>query len=429
MPYRPETIAVHAGQETADPTTHSRAVPIYQTTGFTFDSTAEAADLFALRTPGNLYGRISNPTTDIFEARLNAMEGGVGALATASGAAATTYTVLNLAKAGDNIVALSSLYGGTFALFTHTLPQFGIETRLIDPNRPEDLPGLVDSQTKLVFAEAIGNPTVNVVDLDVWAEAAHSLGLPFVVDNTVPTPYLAQVFDHGADVAIHAATKYICGHGTALGGVIVDAGSFDWTANSDRFPGLTKPDSAYHGTIWTDLAGSAAFITRARTVMLRNTGATLAPFNAFLMLQGLESLPVRMERHSENALAVAQHLSDHPAVAWVNYPGLPASPYYQIGLRVLTGHGFSGIMSFGLKSGRPGGADFIDSLKLFSHLANIGDAKSLAIHSASTTHSQLSDDELVEAGVAPEMVRLSIGLEHVDDLVEDLDQALERSGK
>jgi len=425
MTYRPETLTVHAGQETADPITHSRAVPIYQTTSFVFDSIEHAADIFALRQPGNIYGRIMNPTTDVFEARMNALEGGVGALATASGAAAVTYSVLNLTYAGDNIVALSTLYGGTFALFAHTLAQFGIEARFVDPARPDDLARHVDAKTKLVFGETICNPAANVIDLDAWADAAHALGLPFIVDNTVPTPYLAHVFDHGADVSVHAATKYICGHGTTLAGVIVDSGNFDWAANTDRFPGLTKPDAAYHDTVWTESAGQAAYITRARTVMLRNTGATLAPFSSFLLLQGLETLALRMERHSSNALAVAEHLESHPAVSWVNYPGLESSPYHAIGERVLTGRGYSGILSFGLKSGRAGGATFIEALHLFSHLANIGDAKSLAIHSASTTHSQLHDDELREAGVAPEMVRLSIGIENIDDLIDDLDQALE----
>ncbi len=424
MTYHPDTIAVHAGQETPDPTTRSRAVPIYQTTSYVFDDTQYAADLFALRRPGNIYGRIMNPTEDVFEARINALEGGVGALATASGAAAVTYAVLNLTYAGDNVVALSTLYGGTFALLAHTLAQYGIEARFVDPTRPQDLPGLVDDKTKLVFGESIGNPAGNVIDLDAWSQAAHELGLPLLIDNTVPTPLLAHVFDHGADVAIHSATKYIGGHGTTLGGAIVDSGRFDWAAHAARFPGLTGPDPAYHDTVWTESAGPAAYITRARTVLLRNTGATLAPFSAWLLLQGLESLAVRMERHSSNALAVARHLEAHPKVAWVNYPGLESSPYKAVADRVLTGRGYGGLLSFGLKAGRAGGARFIESLQLFSHLANIGDAKSLAIHPATTTHSQLTDQELAEAGVAPESVRLSIGIEHPDDLIADLDQAL-----
>jgi len=423
-----ETLAVHAGQEQADPTTGSRTVPIYQTTSFVFEDSQMAADLFALRRPGNIYARIMNPTTDVFEARMNALEGGVGALATATGAAAVTYAVLNLTSAGDNIVALSTLYGGTFALFTHTLTQFGIEARLVDPQKPEALAAAVDARTRLVFGETLCNPKVNVIDLDAWAEAAHALGLPFLVDNTAPTPYLCQVFDHGADVAIHAATKFIGGHGTTMGGVIVDAGRFDWTAQADRFPVLTRPDHSYHEVVWTEAAGPAAYITRARTVLLRNTGATMAPFNAWLLLQGAESLPVRMDRHCGNALAVAEFLAGHPGVAWVNYPGLASSPYKAVADRVFTGRGYGGLVSFGLKAGRAAGATFVDSMQLFSHLANIGDAKSLVIHSASTTHSQLNDQELVAAGVPPEMVRLSIGIEHIDDIVADLDQALGRVG-
>jgi len=427
MTYHPDTLAVHAGQETADPTTHARAVPIYQTTSYVFDSTEHAADLFALRVPGNTYGRIMNPTEDVFETRVNALEGGVGALATASGAAAITYAVLNLTYAGDNVVALSTLYGGTYALLAHTLAQYGIEARFVDPGKPEQLADLVDGKTKLVFGESIGNPAGNVMDLDAWSAAAHQAGLPLLVDNTVPTPLLAHVFDHGADVSIHSATKYIGGHGTTLGGVIVDSGRFDWTAQAGRFPGLTGPDPAYHGTVWTAAAGEAAYIRRARTVLLRNTGATIAPFSAWLLLQGLETLPLRIERHASNALTIARHLEDHPDVAWVNYPGLDSSPYKPVADRVLTGRGYGGILSFGLKSGRTGGAAFVEALGLFSHLANIGDAKSLAIHPATTTHSQLSDAELVAAGVAPEAVRLSIGIEWVDDLIEDLDQALNRS--
>ena len=428
MSYRPETLAVHAGQEVADPATNSRAVPIYQTTSFVFDDTEHAADLFALRVPGNIYTRIMNPTQSVFEARVAALEGGVGALATASGAAAITYAVLNLASAGDNIVALSTLYGGTYALFAHTLPQFGIETRFVDPERPEDLAAHVDDRTRLVFGETIGNPLINVVDLDAWSAAAHALGLPLIVDNTVPTPYLAQVFDHGVDVAVHSATKYIGGHGTSVGGIIVDAGTFDWAAHADRFPGLTGPDDAYHGVVWTEAAGNLAYIIRARTVLLRNTGAAVTPFNSWLFLQGLETLHLRLERHSSNALAVATYLEGHDAVAWVNYPGLESSPWHETANRILTGRGYGGLLSFGLKAGREAGSRFVEALGLFSHLANIGDAKSLVIHSASTTHSQLTEDELRTAGVAPEMVRLSIGIENPDDLIADLAQALDAVG-
>nr|NLI51194.1 bifunctional O-acetylhomoserine aminocarboxypropyltransferase/cysteine synthase [Propionibacterium sp.] len=424
MPLRPETLSVHAGQEQADPTTNARAVPIYQTTSYVFDDTAHAADLFALRTSGNIYTRIMNPTQSVFEARVNALEGGVGALATASGAAAITYAVLNLASAGDNIVATSTLYGGTYALFAHTLPQFGIETRFVDPDRPDDLARHVDDRTRLVFGEIIANPLINVLDLDAWSAAAHALGLPLVVDNTVATPYLARVFDHGVDVSVHSATKYLGGHGTSIGGIIVDSGRFDWAAHPGRFPGLTRPDAAYHDVVWTDAAGPAAYVTRARTVLLRNTGAAITPFNAWLFLQGLETLHLRLERHSSNALAVARHLEDHPAVAWVNYAGLPSSRWHAIADRVLTGRGYGGILSFGLKAGREAGARLVENLGLFSHLANIGDVKSLVIHPASTTHSQLTDAELRLAGVAPELVRLSIGVEHVDDIIADLDQAL-----
>ena len=425
MTYRPETLAVHAGQETPDPATNSRAVPIYQTTSYVFDDAQHAADLFALARPGNIYTRLMNPTQSVFEARVNALEGGVGALATASGASAITYAVLNLTYTGDNIVALSTLYGGTYALFAHTLKQFGIEARFVDPAKPEDLAQHVDERTRLVFGETVGNPALNVVDLDAWAAASHELGLPFIVDNTVPTPHLTKVFDHGVDIAVHSATKYMGGHGTSLGGVLVDSGRFDWAAHADRFPGLTQPDAAYHGVVWTDAAGPAAYVIRARTVLLRNTGAAIAPLNSFLLLQGLETLHLRMERHSENAMKVAQFLTDHPKVEWVNYPGLASSPTHEIAARILKG-GFGGLVSFGVRGGREAGTRLVEALELFSHLANIGDAKSLAIHNASTTHSQLSDEELVSAGVPVEMVRLSVGIEHIDDILADLSQALDR---
>ncbi|MGO4958294.1 O-acetylhomoserine aminocarboxypropyltransferase/cysteine synthase family protein [Luteococcus sp. Sow4_B9] len=423
----PATLAVHAGQEQSDPATKARAVPIYQTAAFTFDNTEHARSLFSLETPGNIYSRIMNPTTQVLEERVNALEGGIGALATATGAAAVTYAVLNLAGAGDNIVATSTLYGGTFALFAHTLPQFGIETRFVDPSDPTALADVVDERTKLVFCESMGNPSLVVVDLDAWSAAAHDLGLPLLVDNTVPSPHLCRPIEHGADVVVHSATKYLGAHGTAMAGVIVDAGRFDWQANAERFPNMTSPDPAYHETVWTDAAGPAAYITRARTVLLRNTGATLAPMSAWLVLQGIETLHLRMERHSQNALAIAQHLQGHPDVAWVNYPGLADNDQHAVADRVLTGHGYGGLVSFGLKAGREAGARFVDSLKLFSHLANIGDTKSLVIHNATTTHSQLTADELVAAGVPGEMVRLSVGIEDVNDLLRDLDQALEAS--
>ncbi|MFW6773995.1 O-acetylhomoserine aminocarboxypropyltransferase/cysteine synthase family protein [Nocardioides sp. CPCC 205120] len=424
MSYRPETLAVHAGQEEADPATNARAVPIYQTTSYVFDDTEHAANLFSLAEPGNIYTRIMNPTQSVFEDRMTQLEGGVGALATASGSAAITYSVLNLTYAGDNIVALSTLYGGTYALFAHTLPQFGIEVRFVDPGDPQALDAAVDERTKLVFAETIGNPRLNVVDIRAWADAAHAHGLPLIVDNTTPTPYLARVFDHGADVSVHSATKYIGGHGTSVGGIIVDSGNFDWAAHAERFPGLTQPDGAYHGVVWTEAVGNLAYIVRARTVLLRNTGAAVAPLNSWLFLQGLETLHLRLERHSENALKVAQWLADHEAVAWVSYPGLEGDPNKEVADRILTGKGYGGLVSFGLRSGRDGGRRFVEALDLFSHLANIGDAKSLAIHNATTTHSQLTTEELEAAGVPEDLVRLSIGIENVEDLIADLEQAL-----
>ncbi|MFA6298459.1 MAG: O-acetylhomoserine aminocarboxypropyltransferase/cysteine synthase [Nocardioides sp.] len=427
MTYRPETLAVHAGQEEHDSATNARAVPIYQTTSYVFNDTEHAANLFSLAEPGNIYTRIMNPTQDVFEQRMTQLEGGVGALAVASGSTATTYAVLNLTYAGDNIVAMSTLYGGTYALFAHTLPQFGIEVRFVDPEKPEDLAKVVDDKTRLVFGETVGNPKINVVDIPAWAEAAHALGLPLIMDNTAPTPYLVRALEQGADVVVHAATKFIGGHGTSIGGVIVDSGKFDWAAHSDRFPGLTKPDPAYHGVVWTEAAGPAAYIIRARTVLLRNTGGAITPMNSWLFLQGLETLHLRMERHSANALEVAQFLSAHDAVSWVSYPGLEDNPYKAVHDRIGTGKGYGGILSFGLKSGRDGGKRFIESLGLFSHLANIGDAKSLAIHNATTTHSQLTPDELEAAGVPEDMVRLSVGIENVEDLIADLDQALAAS--
>ena len=424
MTHRPETLAVHAGQEAADPTTNARAVPIYQTTSYVFNDTEHAANLFALAEPGNIYTRIMNPTQSVFEDRINQLEGGVGALAVASGSSATFYSVLNLTYAGDNIVAISTLYGGTYALFAHTLPQFGIEVRFVDPTRPEELAAAVDERTKLVFAETVGNPKINVVDLAAWADAAHARGLPLIVDNTTPTPYLVRPFDHGADVIVHSATKYIGGHGTSIGGVIVDSGKFDWAAHAERYPGLTTPDPAYHGAVWTEAAGELAYIIRARTVLLRNTGAAITPMNSWLFLQGLETLHLRMERHSTNALAVAQYLQGHESVAWVAYPGLEGDPDKEVADRIFTGRGYGGLVSFGVKSGRDGGRRFVEALELFSHLANIGDAKSLAIHNATTTHSQLTPEELDNAGVPEDLVRLSVGIVHVDDLIADLDQAL-----
>jgi O-acetylhomoserine (thiol)-lyase len=419
---RPETMALHSGQ-VPDPTTNARAVPIYQTTSYVFDDSQHAQDLFALAVPGNIYTRIMNPTSNVLEERIAALEGGIASLALASGQAAVLYSVLNVARAGDNIVAVSTLYGGTYNLFAHTLPQYGIEVRFVDPDEPEELGAKVDGQTRLVFAETIGNPKLNVVDLAAWAEAAHAHGLPLVVDNTVPTPILCRPFDFGVDVVVHSATKFIGGHGTSIGGLIVDSGRFDWVANSERFPGLTKPDPSYHGVVWSDALGPAAYIGRARTVCLRNMGAALSPFNAFLFLQGVETLALRMERHSANALAVARHLEAHDAVSWVSYPGLESSTHHDVASRILSG-GSGALVAFGVEGGRDEGRRFIDGLRLFSHLANIGDAKSLAIHPASTTHSQLDDGELDLAGVSQDLVRLSVGIEHIDDLTADLDQAL-----
>jgi O-acetylhomoserine (thiol)-lyase len=423
--FGPETKALHAGQA-ADPTTNAIAVPIYQTVSYQFNDAEHAQNLFALAEPGNIYTRIMNPTWNVLEERITALEGGVAALALASGQAAATYAVMNICRSGDNFVALSTLYGGTYNLFAHTLPQYGIEVRFVDPDKPEELAANVDEKTRLVFAETIGNPRLNVVDIEAWANAAHASGLPLVVDNTVATPVLANIFELGADIAVHSATKFIGGHGTTLGGIIVDSGNFDWAADSERFPGLTQPDPSYHGVVWTDAMGPAAFVGRVRTVLLRNTGAALSPFNAFLLLQGVETLPLRMERHSENALAVAKHLEAHDAVEWVNYPGLESFSHHEVAKRVLTG-GFGALVTFGIKGGRDAGRKFIDSLELFSHLANIGDAKSLAIHPATTTHSQLSEDELTDAGVSDDTVRLSVGIESIADITADIDQALAKT--
>jgi O-acetylhomoserine (thiol)-lyase len=423
--YRPETIALHGGQE-ADPATNARAVPIYQTTSYVFDDVQHGADLFALKTPGNIYSRIMNPTWDVLEQRLAQLEGGQAALVTASGQAAVTYAVLNIANAGDNIISVSQLYGGTYNLFAHTLPQYGIEVRFADADDPDAVAKLADERTKLVFGETIGNPKLNVLDVPKWADAAHAAGLPLIIDNTVATPVGARLFEDGADVIVHSLTKFLGGHGTSIGGAIVDSGNFDWAAHSDRFPGLTKPDPSYHGVVWTDAAGPIAYVLRARTVLLRNTGAALSPFNAFLILQGVETLGIRMERHNQNALAVAKHLEGHDGVAWVNYPGLETNAYHEVAQRVLRGGG-GALVSFGVKGGFDAGKTFIEALGLFSHLANIGDAKSLAIHNASTTHSQLNEDELASAGVGPDAIRLSVGIEHIDDLIADIDQALAKS--
>ncbi|MBU9124139.1 aminotransferase class I/II-fold pyridoxal phosphate-dependent enzyme [Burkholderia multivorans] len=420
--WRLETLAVHGGYR-PDPTTRAVAVPIYQTVAYAFDDTQHGADLFDLKVQGNIYTRIMNPTTDVLEQRLAALEGGVGALALASGQAAVTYAIQTIAEAGDNIVAASSLYGGTYNLFAHTLPQYGITTRFADPRDPASFAPLIDAHTKAIFAESVGNPLGNITDIAALADIAHRHGIPLIVDNTVPSPYLLRPFEHGADIVVHSLTKYLGGHGTSLGGAIVDSGRFPWGDHADRFKRLNEPDVSYHGVVYTEAFGPAAYIGRARVVPLRNMGAAISPFNAFQILQGIETLALRIERISDNALKIAQHLARHERVEWVNYAGLPDHPDHALVARYLSGRA-PGLLTFGVKGGRAGGAKFQDALKLFTRLVNIGDTKSLATHPASTTHRQLSPAELAKAGVKEETVRLSIGIEHIDDLIADLDQAL-----
>ena len=418
-----ETLAIHAGFS-PDPTTKAVAVPIYQTTSFAFDDTQHGADLFDLKVAGNIYSRIMNPTNDVLEQRMAALEGGVGALAVASGMAAITYAIQTVAEAGDNIVSVAKLYGGTYNLLAHTLPRFGIQTRFAAHDDIAALEALIDDKTKAVFCESIGNPAGNIVDLAALAAAAHRHGVPLIVDNTVATPILCRPFEHGADIVVHSLTKYIGGHGTSIGGIVVDSGKFPWADNKARFPLLNTPDPSYHGVTYTEAFGPAAFIGRCRVVPLRNTGAALSPFNAFLILQGLETLALRMERHCENALKVAHYLQNHPQVAWVKYAGLPDHPEHALAQRFCGGKPAS-ILSFGIVGGQAAGARFIDALQLVVRLVNIGDAKSLACHPASTTHRQLNDEELERAGVPRDMVRLSIGIEHSDDILADLAQALD----
>ena len=419
-----ETLAVHGGYS-PDPTTKSVAVPIYQTVSYAFDDTQHGADLFDLKVPGNIYTRIMNPTTAVLEARVAALEGGVGALALASGMTAVSYSIQTITEAGDNIVSASTLYGGTYNLFAHTFPQMGIEVRFADYRDPASFAKLIDGRTKAVFCESIGNPLGNVTDLAALAKVAHAHGVPLIVDNTVPSPYLCRPFEQGADIVVHALTKYLGGHGNSIGGAIVDSGKFPWAQHKARFKRLNEPDVSYHGVVYTEALGPAAYIGRARVVPLRNLGGALSPTNAFLILQGIETLPLRMDRICDNALAIARHLEKHPKVASVNYAGLPEHPDHALVKKQMGGRA-SGIISFGLKAqdGRAAGARFQDALKLFLRLVNIGDAKSLACHPASTTHRQLSPQELAKAGVSENMVRLSIGIEHVDDLLADLDQAL-----
>ena len=418
-----ETLAIHAGYS-PDPTTKAVAVPIYQTSSYAFDDTQHGADLFDLKVAGNIYTRIMNPTNAVLEERVAALEGGVAALAVASGMAAITYAIQTVAEAGDNIVSVAKLYGGTYNLFAHTLPRFGIQTRFAPHDDIAALEALIDERTKAVFCESIGNPAGNIVDLQALADAAHRHGVPLIVDNTVATPILCRPFEHGADIVVHSLTKYIGGHGTSIGGIVVDSGKFPWADNKARFPLLNTPDASYHGVTYTEAFGPAAFIGRCRVVPLRNTGAALSPFNAFLILQGLETLALRMERHCENAVKVAQYLQEHPQVSWVKYAGLANHPEQELALRYMGGKPAS-ILSFGIKGGQEAGARFIDALKLVVRLVNIGDAKSLACHPASTTHRQLNDEELQKAGVPRDMVRLSIGIEHIDDILADLAQALD----
>ena len=418
-----DTLAIHAGYS-PDPTTKAVAVPIYQTTSYAFDDTQHGADLFDLKVKGNIYTRIMNPTSDVLEQRVAALEGGIAALALASGQAAITYAIMTIAEAGDNIVATSALYGGTYNLFAHTLPQYGIEVRFVNAADPAAAAAKIDARTKAVFCESIGNPLGNVVDFAAFAKVAHEGGVPLIVDNTVPSPYLTRPIEHGADIVVHSLTKYMGGHGTSIGGIIVDGGRFPWAEHKTRFRRLNEPEVSYHGVIYTEALGPAAYIGRARTVPLRNMGAAISPFNSFLIMQGLETLGLRMDRHCENATAVARHLSSHPKVEWVNYAGLPDHPSHGLVQRYFGGKA-SGLLTFGVKGGREAGARFQDALKLITRLVNIGDAKSLACHPASTTHRQLSPDELKRAGVSEDMVRLSIGIAHIDDIIEDLDQALQ----
>lgn len=422
QPYRPETLAIHAGYE-PEPTTKSVAVPIYHTSSYAFDNTQHGADLFDLKVAGNIYTRIMNPTNAVLEARMAALEGGIGALSVASGMAAITYTIQTLCEAGDNIVSVSTLYGGSYNLFAHALPRQGIEVRFFDYSKPETLLDLIDDRTKLVFGESIGNPLGNVLDIEKISQLAHSKGVPVVIDNTVATPTLCRPFEYGADIVVHSLTKYASGSGTSVGGAIVDSGKFDWGANKDRFAILNTPDVSYHGVNFVEALGAAAFIARARVAPLRNTGAALSPMNAWQIMLGLETLALRMERHCQNAQAVAEYLQSHQQVAWVKYAGLADHPEHALAQKYFAGKP-SAILTFGVKGGREAGAKFIDALQLITRLVNIGDAKSLACHPATTTHRQLSPDELQKAGVTEDMIRLSIGIEHIDDIKADLEQAL-----
>lgn len=417
-----ETLSIHFGYET-DPTTKSVATPIYQTVAYEFDNAQHGADLFNLEVPGNIYTRIMNPTNDVLEKRMAALEGGIAGLVVSAGSAAINYAILTLAQAGDNIVSTPQLYGGTYTLFAHMLPNQGIEVRFAKDDKPESLAELIDENTKAVYCESIGNPAGNIIDLERVAELVHAQGVPVIVDNTVATPVLCKPIEFGADIVVHSLTKYVGGHGTTLGGIIIDSGKFPWAQHKDRFPVFNQPEPSYHGVVYTEAFGEAAFIGRARTVPLRNTGSALSPMNAFMLMQGLETLSLRMERHTENALKVAEYLSQHDKVSWVSYAGLPDSEFYPLAEKYMQGKP-SAILSFGLKDGYEAGVRFYDALKIFKRLVNIGDAKSLACHPASTTHRQLSEAEQKQAGVSPEMIRLSVGIEHIDDILADLEQAL-----
>jgi len=417
-----ETLAVHGGYS-PEPTTKAVAVPIYQTTSYAFDNTQHGADLFDLKVQGNIYTRIMNPTQDVLEKRVAAMEGGIAGLALASGQAAITYAIQTIIEAGDNLVSASTLYGGTYNLFAHTLPQFGIEVRFADYRDPGAFEKLIDARTKALYCESVGNPLGNVTDFEKLADIAHRNGVPLIVDNTVPTPYLCRPFEHGADIVVHSLTKYLGGHGNSIGGIIVDSGKFPWAEHKTRFRRLNEPDVSYHGVVYTEALGPAAYIARARVVPLRNMGAAISPFNSFLVLQGIETLAVRMDRICDNALAVARYLKSHPKVTWVRYAGLEDDQDHGLVKKYMGGRA-SGILTFGVRGGREAGARFQDALKLVVRLVNIGDCKSLACHPASTTHRQLSPAELAKAGVSEDMVRLSIGIEHIDDIRADLDQAL-----
>lgn len=422
--YRFDTLQVHAGQK-ADPTTGSRAVPIYQTTSYVFNNSEHAANLFALKESGNIYTRIMNPTSDVFEQRIATLEGGVAALAVASGSAAVTYAILNIAGTGDEIVSASTLYGGTYNLFLVTLPKLGITTRFVDPDDPENFRKAINSKTKAVYIETIGNPGINLIDIEAVAKIAHENKIPLIIDNTFGTPYLIRPIEFGADIIVHSATKFIGGHGTSIGGVIVDSGKFDWIG-SGKFPGLTEPDPSYHGINYAKDVGAAAYVTKARVQLLRDTGAAVSPFNSFLFIQGLETLSLRVERHVSNTKKIVDYLLNHPQVSWVNYPSVKGNKYYDLAQKYLP-KGAGSIFTFGIKGGIATAIKFIDSLELFSLLANVADAKSLVIHPASTTHSQLSEKDLLASGVTPDQVRLSIGIEDAEDLIYDLDQAFKKA--